>query len=103
MHALTDDAETVTSELVANAVAAVPPGTPGLSVILTVHARPPEVRIHVWDIGPGCPSQATADGDAESGRGLAIIDDLTAHQWGWWPTPASGGKVTWAALTTTAT
>jgi hypothetical protein len=43
--------------------------------------------------------QATAPGpDAENGRGLAIIDTLTDRNWGWWPTPKSGGKVVWAAL-----
>lgn len=99
MQHLTDDAVTIASELVSNAIAAVPPGSPGLSLILAIHARPPELHIHVWDIGPGQPSHNTASDDAETGRGLAIIDHLTRRQWGWWPTPASGGKVVHATLT----
>jgi hypothetical protein len=101
MRDLTDDAEAIAAELAANAIAAVPPGSPGLSIIFAVHARPPELRIYTWDIGPGQPRPATPGDDAETGRGLAIIDTLTARNWGWWPTPESGGKVVWATLTLT--
>lgn len=101
MHALTDDAQEIASELITNAITAVPPGTTGLTVIYAIHHRPPGLRIYAWDIGPGHPRPATADTDAETGRGLAIIDTLTNRNWGWWPTPHSGGKVVWAALPTT--
>ena len=53
----------------------------------------------MWDNGPGQPCPASPGHDAEAGRGLAIIDHLTGRNWGWWPTPRSGGKVVWAALT----
>ena len=43
-------------------------------------------------------SELCAEYDAETGRGLGIIDSLTGRNWGWWPTPKSGGKVVWAAL-----
>jgi hypothetical protein len=99
MQALTDDAQAIASELIANAIAAVPPGSTGLTLIYAIHATPPELRIYTWDIGPGHPRPAHADPDAVTGRGLAIIDTLTARNWGWWPTP-SAGKVVWAALTT---
>jgi hypothetical protein len=100
LPALTDDAEAIASEIVTNAVNAVPPGTTGLTIIYAIHSTPAELLIHTWDIGPGKPEQTHPGPDAEHGRGLAIVDDLTGHNWGWWPTPASGGKVTWAALPT---
>jgi anti-sigma regulatory factor (Ser/Thr protein kinase) len=99
MAALTDAAVAIASELTANAVAAVPPGTTGLSVIIAIHATPSGLRISAWDIGPGHPQPAHAGPDAETGRGLTLIHALTEGNWGWWPTPASGGKVTWATLT----
>jgi anti-sigma regulatory factor (Ser/Thr protein kinase) len=99
MEALTEDAVAVVSELAANAVNAVSPGTSGLEIIVALHAVPPELRISVWDVGPGHPAPADADPSAETGRGLTIIDALTHSNWGWWPTPRSGGKVVHATLT----
>jgi hypothetical protein len=58
------------------------------------------MTIHVWDIGPGHPSHSAAGDDALNGRGLGIIDELTAHEWGWQSTPRSGGKLVWASLAT---
>ena len=98
MDDLADDAQAIASELAANAIAAVPPGSPGLCLILAIHHRPPELKIIMWDNGPGQPCPANPGDDAETGRGLAIIDHLTGRNWGWWPTPRSGGKVVWAAL-----
>ena len=98
MDDLADDAQAIASELAANAIAAVPPGSPGLCLILAIHHRPPELKIIMWDSGPGQPCPANLGDDAETGRGLAIIDHLTGRNWGWWPTPRSGGKVVWAAL-----
>ena len=101
MGDLTDDAQAIASELAANAIAAVPPGSLGLCLVFAIHYRPPELRIIMWDNGPGEPHPAAPRQDAETGRGLAIIDHLTGRNWGWWRTPLSGGKVVWAALTTT--
>lgn len=98
MDALADDAMTVASELVANAVKAVPPGTSGLAIIIAIHAAAPGLRISVWDIGPGYPSLRQPSPGDTSGRGLLMIDALTAGNWGWWPTPESRGKVTWAQI-----
>jgi hypothetical protein len=103
MRHLADDAEAIAAELAANAInAAVPPGATLPAIIFAVHRRPGELRIIVWDNGPGQPLPAAPGPDAESGRGLAIIDSLTGRNWGWWPTPKSGGKVVWAALPATA-
>lgn len=99
MTELADDAQAVATELVSNAIAAAIRADTEHSVIFTLHDRPPELRIHVWDHGPGEPARRMAATGEESGRGLAIVDILTSRQWGWYPTPVSGGKVVWAALT----
>jgi anti-sigma regulatory factor (Ser/Thr protein kinase) len=97
MRHLTDDAETIASELAANAInAATRPRGTLPAIIFAIHHRPPELTIVVWDNGPGHPQHDAAGPDAETGRGLTIIDNLTGGNWGWWPTPKSGGKVVWA-------
>jgi hypothetical protein len=99
MQHLTEDAEAIASELAANAIkAAIPPPGTLPAIIFAIHHRPGELRIIVWDNGPGHPQHSAPGPDAESGRGLTIIDSLTGRNWGWWPTPRSGGKVVWAAL-----
>jgi anti-sigma regulatory factor (Ser/Thr protein kinase) len=102
MPALTDDAVMVASEIVTNALAAVPPGSAGLTIIYAIYAHPAGLHIHVWDIGPGHPRRSTPGADAVTRRGLAIIDALTNSNCGWWPTPKSGGKVVYATLTSDA-
>jgi anti-sigma regulatory factor (Ser/Thr protein kinase) len=98
ISALADDAQSIASELAANAVnAATRPRGTLPAIIFAIHRRHGEIRIIVWDNGPGKPERAAPGPDAETGRGLAIIDHL-ASDWGWWPTPASGGKVVWAAI-----
>ena len=87
MASLTDDAEIISAEIVANAINAVPPGTTGLAIVYAIHATPSGLRIYTWNIGPGHPVPANPDPDAVSGRGLTIINALT-ERWGWWPTPA---------------
>jgi anti-sigma regulatory factor (Ser/Thr protein kinase) len=98
MTELADDVQAIATELVSNAIAATGKAGAEHPVMLTLHDRPPELRIHVWDHGPGEPAHRTAGAGEESGRGLAIVNTLTGRQWGWYPTPASGGKVVWAAL-----
>jgi anti-sigma regulatory factor (Ser/Thr protein kinase) len=99
MRHLADDAQAIASELAANAINAATPACGTLpAIIFAVHRRPDELRIIAWDNGPGHPRHSAPSPDAETGRGLAIIDRLTARNWGWWPTPHSGGKVVWAAL-----
>ena len=99
MTELADDVQAIATELVSNAIAAAVKADAEHPVMLTLHDRPPELRIHVWDHGPGEPAHRTAGAGEENGRGLAIVNSLTGRQWGWYPTPASGGKVVWAALT----
>jgi hypothetical protein len=99
LNHLADEAETIASELATNAfTAAVPPQAPLPAIIFAVHRRPDELRIIVWDNGPGRPCAVEPGPDAETGRGLAIVGDLTGRNWGWWPTLHTGGKVVWAGL-----
>ena len=102
LAALTGDAEAVTSELVANAIAAsqqaAPAGTMPAPVWLTITATT-ELFIDVWD---PCPDPPPADYVAstwdENGRGLLIVNALS-HRWGCYR-PNGHGKIVWAALIT---
>jgi hypothetical protein len=99
MRHLTEDAEIIASELAANAIkAATPPRGTLPAIIFAIHHRPGELRIIIWDNGPGYPRRNAPGPDDEAGRGLGIVDSLTGRNWGWWPTPRSGGKVVWAAV-----
>lgn len=91
----------IASELITNSVveiakyswAMVPP------VRLWVRGGPPGVAIFVWDAVLAAPVPRTAGEDAESGRGLGIVAELSAAC-GFYHAADLGGKVTWAAITT---
>ncbi|MGW2953873.1 ATP-binding protein [Streptomyces eurythermus] len=97
---LTDSAELITSELIANAAR----HTTCLSIRLLV-TRPSEarVRIGVVDGAPSClPVFRPAGADDERGRGLILIDAL-ADRWGYTllgthPLRGFWGKEIWADL-----
>jgi anti-sigma regulatory factor (Ser/Thr protein kinase) len=59
LNHLTDDAQTIASELISNAldVATRPRGTLP-AIIFAIHRRPDQLRITVWDNGPGQPRPA---------------------------------------------
>lgn len=56
-----------------------------------------QVMIAVWDANPHLPAQVEADDLAESGRGLRLVDAITAH-WDAYATPQAGGKVVRAVI-----
>ncbi len=91
LRELAADAEAITSELVANAVqhaasqAHVTLATTGRALVIVT-----------GDSSPLPPAIHAAGRDAESGRGLAIINAITAGQWGWHRSGA--GKLVWASL-----
>jgi serine/threonine-protein kinase RsbW len=100
LHGLDDDtidaATLVASELVGNAVRhAGVPENGALDIGWTVAFD--EVVIYVDDPSPALPVRRQATPDAPNGRGLTIVDALTA-EWGVEPTPA--GKRVWAKLRT---
>jgi anti-sigma regulatory factor (Ser/Thr protein kinase) len=98
---LADDIETVVSELVANAVNAStgPDGKPlyvdgrMLVVWLRLFADGAALRAEVWDEAPGVPVRRAAGPGDVSGRGLDLVDGLSAG-WGWFP--VQSGKCAWA-------
>lgn len=95
-----DTAELILGELVANAVnASAASGEAGILVIrVCLTADGDVLTIEVWDQAPGTPCVKDAGADAESGRGLAIVDSLTGGAWGCQPVIGQRGKCVWAEL-----
>jgi hypothetical protein len=90
----------VLSKIVTNAVA--------VTNDLTIAGQPPPVRVWLlggqavlallaWDASPEPPVRSRAADTDESGRGLVIVEELSA-QWGYYYPAAFGGKVTWAVI-----
>ena len=91
-----DDAEIITSELVTNAIRHVcSDGTETVGVILARTRNPEAVTVVVTDSSPEGPVMREAPTDCERGRGLQIVEALSAH-WGWHP--QDGGKEIFAVL-----
>jgi anti-sigma regulatory factor (Ser/Thr protein kinase) len=91
-----EDAETITSELVTNAVRHVPgDGTETIGVTIAHAWNPPSVTVAVSDSSPDGPRRCDPSADGEQGRGLQIVEALSAH-WGWHP--QDGGKAIFAVL-----
>jgi hypothetical protein len=91
LRELADDAEAIVSEFVANAVrhARSPVGVAlitagGALIIITA------------DASPEPPAMSADQDDAESGRGLMMVDAITGGQWGW--STSTAGKSVWAIL-----
>jgi anti-sigma regulatory factor (Ser/Thr protein kinase) len=88
-----NDVELVISELVTNAL-----GQGTLIVVLIVcHPGTEEIEVAVWDNGPGLPQAQQPDLDAESGRGLLIVEACSTS-WGYRRGRDGVGKVIWARL-----
>ncbi|MFC9976244.1 ATP-binding protein [Spirillospora sp. NPDC127200] len=86
-----DDARTIVSELVTNALTHTRGG--GLLRLYLSDAGP---VVEVWDLSTTLPNIRPLDLTGEEGRGLAIVARLSAS-WGCNPL-ASGGKCVWAVL-----
>jgi anti-sigma regulatory factor (Ser/Thr protein kinase) len=105
LDALTGTAELIVSELVTNAVRASTgltgsrrsgrwvPGTPPVRLWLSSERQ--RVLIQVWDGNDRHPAPQDPGPDAESGRGLLLVDSLSA-KWGCYSPEWSSGKVVWA-------
>ena len=99
MGHLSDDAELLASELVANA-AEHGDGNP-ISLALRRHAGPdgqPGITCEVTDTSPAMPRRIEADPDAERGRGLAIVAALAQSSG---VRATHGGKTSWFTLALT--
>ncbi|QFZ19239.1 ATP-binding protein [Saccharothrix syringae] len=87
---VTDDAALVVTELVSNAVDHAE-GPVGLTVSRTATG----VRIEVADNSPALPQPRPVQVDSARGRGLIIVEALSAS---WGTEERDGGKVVWAEL-----
>jgi anti-sigma regulatory factor (Ser/Thr protein kinase) len=100
LSGLAGDTELLVSEMVTNAVAASRSLGRIVPVRLWLLADKAQVMILVWD---GCPRPpAPVPGireDAESGRGLLLVEALS-ERWGWYypQGQGTGGKTTWALI-----
>jgi anti-sigma regulatory factor (Ser/Thr protein kinase) len=91
-----DTVELLVSELVTNAVRASADSAAGVvSVRLWVCSDRCRVVIQVWDGCAQMPVRRDADPETEDGRGLLLVDSLSARWGSYWP-EGSTGKVVWA-------
>ena len=91
-----EDAEVITAELVGNAVRhACKDGAKTIGVILSHAGAPAAVTVAVSDCSPHVPVRRDTPVGNEQGRGLQIVEALSAH-WGW--RRGGGGKVVFAVL-----
>ncbi|GAA3441656.1 ATP-binding protein [Planomonospora venezuelensis] len=90
-ESLIDDCVLVVSELVTNAIRHA-----GAACALRLGGGEGHVHGELFDPGAGAPRMRGAGPEATGGRGLQIVDALTAD-WGvtW---PPSGGKIIWFVL-----
>lgn len=106
LEPLIERAELIASELVTNAVAAMQRGAPHPDRLADLPPIGVELRlddgvfrIAVQDGSPGQPALQAVGDDAEHGRGLLLVDLLSAR---WDVVFVQSGKVTWAELDTVA-
>lgn len=88
---LADSAESVVAELVTNAVEVTRHEHLEAPVRLTLLAGLRTVFVAVRDPSSAPPVSSTPEDEDETGRGLMIVEALSAH-WDWKPSPG-GGKV----------
>jgi anti-sigma regulatory factor (Ser/Thr protein kinase) len=96
---LAEVVELVVSELTTNAVQATSAAglTGTRSVRLWLGSDGRRIVVQVWDSSPHSPVRQDAGPDAESGRGLLLVDSLSAD-WGSDRSADGSGKVVWAVI-----
>jgi anti-sigma regulatory factor (Ser/Thr protein kinase) len=97
LAALARDAELVVSELVTNALQACPPADAVTALCLSLSSDGSRLLIEVRDGSSHPPERTGAGGDGECGRGLLIVETISA-KWGWLPREAQRGKSVWALI-----
>jgi anti-sigma regulatory factor (Ser/Thr protein kinase) len=106
LHGLADTIELVVSELVTNAVKASTDqdqrphytdehGLAWIHLRLSTDRR--AVLVEVWDENVALPAPNQPGLDAESGRGLMLVEAL-AERWGWDLAATGRGKIVWALV-----
>ena len=86
-----DVAVLLASELVTNAIM----HETGANITLGIRCFRGRLRVDVYDTSRSFPVVTAAEGDAETGRGLMLVDTL-ATEWGFYRTPA--GKAVYFML-----
>lgn len=95
---LTEAAELVVSELVTNSVAATGALQPAYPVRMWLLSDGSRVLVVVADSSALMPVRAAPADEADSGRGLLLVETVS-DCWGWYKCPGSGqAKAVWAEL-----
>jgi anti-sigma regulatory factor (Ser/Thr protein kinase) len=94
---LSEGVELLVSELVTNAIHASRSMERTSAVRLWLTADKKRVVILVWDASLRVPERMRAGADAESGRGLLLVEALSSR-WGSYFPQEAGGKVVWAEI-----
>jgi anti-sigma regulatory factor (Ser/Thr protein kinase) len=89
-----DAALLLTSELVTNAIRH-EAGQGAQAVMLAIASSRGRLRVDVHDTSPSLPAVAEVPADAETGRGLLLVETLS-DEWGFYRTPA--GKAVYFTL-----
>ena len=95
LTAFSESTGLLVSELVTNAIQISRLAEQDAPVRLWLVSDRAQVVIFVWDASPLPPLPGDVGEDAESGRGLLIVQAVSAR-WGWDFPPGMGGKVVWA-------
>jgi hypothetical protein len=107
LDGLVETAELLVSEIITNAIRASaaaesgqdggpwPGGLPAVWFWLAADQR--SALIQVWDRSEDAPQRHEADPDAETGRGLLLVDRLSTR-WGTYTPDGWSGKVVWAIV-----
>lgn len=107
LHALTDTVELIVSELVTNGLRASvgitgsrywgrwSAGTPPIRLWLCSDTQ--KVLVQVWDGNDRKPEVKEPDPEASGGRGLMLVEALSA-EWGVYRPQGSSGKIVWAVV-----
>ncbi|MFJ3825287.1 ATP-binding protein [Streptomyces nodosus] len=93
LETMTDDAMLIVSELLTNALRH--SGTSEIN--LSIEVEDDFLRIAVHDGMPGSTTLKVEDCDAESGRGLLLVEALAQEGGGSWGT-SDNGAITWCQL-----
>ncbi|MDN3061234.1 ATP-binding protein [Streptomyces sp. SRF1] len=94
LAAMSDDVVLAASELVTNAIL----HSHGAEITLSISLQDDDLlRLSVHDETPWLPVIRRVDGDAESGRGLQLVEWMTIAHNGAWGT-SDGGATTWCTF-----
>ncbi|MCZ0975910.1 ATP-binding protein [Streptomyces albulus] len=93
---MADDVVLIVSELVTNSIK----HSGGTQITLTMRVRDGFLRLSVKDGMPGRPEIQDANGESETGRGLEIVEWITAARHGNWGI-SDDGTTTWCSLAIT--